>query len=224
MAWEHYVKALQVAAAALGIPAAAAGTYTAYQTFFSNEGICHQLRGAILTTMEKNVPAETKHALLRKDVADFDQRCGNNDPDARAIFQAAFQGADPSPAAPRATATAQSSTAASSPGKPASPIGIFGAPGAGEPRGWVALSRRDEKNSSWIYNFGGYAISEASLPPAGTVLTAQRMLPVWSEIQVGGNDQSQLRSRLQLGACVRVVTARAGTGRLWAEVVPTQCS
>jgi hypothetical protein len=193
MAWEHYVKALQVAAAALGIPAAAAGTYTAYQTFFSNEGLCHQLRGAILTTMEKNVPA-------------------------------AFQGADPSPAAPRATATAQSSTAASSPGKPATPIGIFGAPGAGEPRGWVALSRRDEKNSSWIYNFGGYAISEASLPPAGTVLTAQRMLPVWSEIQVGGNDQSQLRSRLQLGACVRVVTARAGTGRLWAEVVPTQCS
>jgi hypothetical protein len=34
--------------------------------------VCQQLRGTILTTMEKNVPAETKHALLRKDVADFD--------------------------------------------------------------------------------------------------------------------------------------------------------
>jgi hypothetical protein len=103
MAWEHRHKALQVAAAALGIPAAAAGVYTAYQTFCSNEGVCQQLRGTILTTMEKNVPAETKHALLRKDVADFDQRCGNSDSDAKAIFQAALQSTDPFSRQPSST-------------------------------------------------------------------------------------------------------------------------
>jgi hypothetical protein len=117
-----------------------------------------------------------------------------------------------------------STVAASSPGQQSMPIGIFGAPGSGEPHGWVALSRRDEKTYSWTYNFGGYAISETSLPPAGTILSGQRMVPVCSEMQSGGNDQTKLRSRLPAGACVRVVTARVGTDRLWAEVVPTRCS
>jgi hypothetical protein len=80
------------------------------------------------------------------------------------------------------------------------------------------------KKYPWTYNFGGYAISETSLPPAGTVFSAQKMVPVWSEMQSGGNDQTKLRSRLPAGACVRVVTARVGTGRLWVEVVPARCS
>jgi len=33
----------------------------------------------------------------------------------------------------------------------------------------------------WVPNFTGYAISETSLPPPGTVLSAKTMLPVWSE-------------------------------------------
>jgi hypothetical protein len=44
MPFENSIKALQVAATALGIPAAAAGTYSAYQTFFSNDATCHKLR------------------------------------------------------------------------------------------------------------------------------------------------------------------------------------
>jgi len=56
MPFENSIKALQVAAAALGIPAAAAGTYSAYQTFFSNDATCHKLRVEILAIMERNGP------------------------------------------------------------------------------------------------------------------------------------------------------------------------
>jgi hypothetical protein len=65
---------------------------------------------------------------------------------------------------------------------------------------------------------------DTSLPPAGTVLSAKIMLPVWSEPQAGANDQSKLQSRLPSGACVRVVSTRGGSGRLWAEVAPASCS
>ena len=68
------------------------------------------------------------------------------------------------------------------------------------------------------------AISETSLPPPGTVLTAQRLLSVWSEVQIGPNDESKLRSRLPKGACVRVIGARGIGSRLWAEIAPAACS
>src|SRR5689334_2233792 len=92
---QRLVTILQVAGAALGIPAAAAGSYTAYQTFFSPEAACQKLRTNILAVMERRITAEAKHALLRKDVAEFDKTCGERDPDARAIFQAAAQDATP---------------------------------------------------------------------------------------------------------------------------------
>ena len=53
--------------------------------------MCDRLRTTILATMERKLPLEAKQALLRKDVADFDQTCGARDPDARAVFQAAMQ-------------------------------------------------------------------------------------------------------------------------------------
>jgi len=56
------------------------------------------------------------------------------------------------------------------------------------------------------------------------VLSAQIMLPVWSEPQGTTNDQTKLQSRLPNGACVRVLSTRGGTGRLWAEVAPASCS
>jgi hypothetical protein len=63
------------------------------------------------------------------------------------------------------------------------------------------------------------------LPPPGTVLTAQRQLAVWSEPQLArSNDQSKWQSTLPARACVRVVSTRPGTGRLWAEVAPAACS
>jgi hypothetical protein len=75
-----------------------------------------------------------------------------------------------------------------------------------------------------VPHFNGYGISDTSLPPPGTVLSAKTMLPVWSEPQAGPNDPAKLQSRLPTGACVRVLATRGGSGRLWAEVAPASCS
>jgi len=225
---QRLVTLLQIAGAALGIPAAAAGSYTAYKTFFSSEAACQKLRTNILATMERRIAAEVKHTLLRKDVTEFDKTCGDSDPDARVIFQAAVQDT-PAPAsrAPQAVNAAAGAAQAPQPEPmPArkQPLAIFGAPGSSERHGWVALSRKD-RAEGWVINFTGYAISQTSLPPAGTVLTAQRNVPVWSEMQGGaGNDMSKLQNRLTPGACVRVLATRAGPVRLWAEVAPASCS
>jgi hypothetical protein len=89
--------------------------------------------------------------------------------------------------------------------------------------GWVALGRRQA--GAWVVNFHGYAISERSLPPAGTILIAQQQLPVWSEPQLAdSNDQTKLQNILPARGCVRVLATRPGAGRLWAEVAPTSCS
>jgi hypothetical protein len=228
MAGENLVRTLQIIGAALGIPAAAAGSYAAYQNYFSTDETCHKLRINIIAVMERNVAPETKRSLLRKDVAEFDKLCGEGDPDARTIFQGALAGTDHAATTdagrgPVETAGAhpESASSAAHATQPAQ-IGIFGAPGAREHYGWVALSRR--KADAWIPHFSGYEISESSLPPAGTVLTAKLMLPVWSEPQAGTNDQSKLQSRLPAGACVRVLATRGGVSRLWAEVAPTSCS
>ena len=99
MAGEGLVKLLQVAGAALGIPAAAAGTFAAYQNYFSTDVTCQKLRNNIIATMERSVAPETKRSLLRKDVNEFDKLCGEGDPDARTIFHAAVAVEHPAPAA-----------------------------------------------------------------------------------------------------------------------------
>src|SRR5262249_23290833 len=74
-------------------------------------------------------------------------------------------------------------------------------------------------------NFHGYTISETSLPPAGTVLIAQRQLPVWTEPQLAdSNDSTKLQNMLPARGCIRVLATRPATGQLWAEVTPTSCS
>ncbi len=216
---QRVVTSLQFLGAALGIPAAAAGSYSAYQNYFSSEATCQRLRTNILATMERRIAADTKRALLRKDITEFDKSCGDSDPDARTVFLAALQEMEPRAAAPAAGAPVRADSA--SPPERRQPIGMFGAAGSGD-RGWVALGRREAR--SWMVNFSGFDISETSLPPAGTVLTAQHKLPVWSEMQMGANDQTKLRGILPAGACVRVLATRPGTGRLWAQVAPASCS
>ena len=80
MAGEHLVRLLQIAGAALGIPAAAAGTFAAYQNYFSTDVTCQKLRNNIIGIMERNVPPETKRSLLKKEVTEFDKLCGERDP------------------------------------------------------------------------------------------------------------------------------------------------
>jgi hypothetical protein len=219
---QRMVTTLQLVGAALGIPAAAAGSYSAYQNYFSNEATCQRLRTSILAVMERRIAADAKRALLRKDIAEFGKGCGDADPDARTVFQAAVQEMEPAAARPAARAEITGSTAQpSAPVHRPAPVGIFGTLGAGD-RGWVALSRRQEK--SWVTNFSGYEISETSLPPAGTVLTAQHRMPVWSDVQARANDSAKLQSTLPPGACVRVLATRPGPNRLWAQVAPAACS
>jgi hypothetical protein len=219
---QRVVTTLQLVGAALGIPAAAAGSYSAYQSYFSSEATCQRLRTNIVAIMERRIDADAKRTLLRKDIVEFDKSCGNDDPDARTVFQAALQQMEPAAISPAARRDIDRATAqAAVPSQYRQTVGIFGMPGYGG-SGWVALSRRQER--SWVANFSGYEISETSLPPAGTVLTAQHRMPVWSEAQAGANDPAKLHSTLSAGACVRVLAARPGAGRLWAQVAPSPCS
>src|SRR3984893_17953056 len=108
---QRVVTTLQVVGAALGIPAAAAGSYSAYQKSFSSEATCQRLRTNILATMERRIAADTKRALLRKDITEFDKACGDGDPDARTVFLAALQEMEPHAASPAAGALAQADSA-----------------------------------------------------------------------------------------------------------------
>ena len=216
MTAEGWHRLLQITGAALGVPAAAAGTFAAYQSYFSTDVTCHKLRNDIVSIMEKKVAPETKRSLLKKDVTEFDKLCGDADPEARIIFQAAIT------EHPADATHADASAGASPQRAPRDSLGVFGAPSTKDHYGWVAISRR--QSGSWVPNFTGYAISDTSLPPAGTVLSAKIMLPVWSEPQSAANDPSKMHSRLPSGACVRVLATRGGSGRLWAEVAPASCS
>ncbi|NWG25919.1 MAG: hypothetical protein HXY30_16145, partial [Pseudorhodoplanes sp.] len=91
MTFDKFTRTMQIIAAALAIPAGAAGLYSAYRMHFTNEAACEKLREAILSTMEKNLVADTKHQLLRRDVGNFEKACGEVDPDTGAIFTASLQ-------------------------------------------------------------------------------------------------------------------------------------
>jgi hypothetical protein len=88
MVWPRFVTTLNVCGALLAVPAGAAGLYTTYQANFSSEVTCRALRGAILSTLEKNVDAAVKQALVHKNVAEFEHSCALGDPDAKALVTA----------------------------------------------------------------------------------------------------------------------------------------
>jgi len=136
MTAEGWHRLLQITGAALGVPAAAAGTFAAYQSYFSTDVTCHKLRSDIVSIMEKNVAPETKRSLLKKDVTEFDTLCGDADPEARIIFQAAIT------EHPADATHADASAGASPQRAPRDSLGVFGAPSTKDHYGWVAISRR----------------------------------------------------------------------------------
>src|ERR1700746_730363 len=138
---ENLVRLLQMTGAALALPAGAAGTFAAYQSYFSSDVTCQKLRNNIVAIMERHVAPETKRSLLKKDVTEFDKLCGEGDPDARAIFQAAMS-EHPADAAHAAAATAPVAADASSQRAQTAALGVFGAPGSKGHYGWGALARR----------------------------------------------------------------------------------
>jgi hypothetical protein len=102
---EKLTTSLQLIGAALAVPAGLAGVYSAYHNYFSPEVRCQEMRNATLVTLEKNIPAEAKRALLRTDVGQFQAKCGEVEPETAMVFQVALQDLDkptPPAAAPKA--------------------------------------------------------------------------------------------------------------------------
>jgi len=232
MDWSKLTTYVQLTGAALAIPAAAAGSYSVYQNYFTNDAACHKLRTAIVATMERNVAPDAKRTLLRKDVTEFVKLCGNADPDAKVLFEAALDdhkfagsaGAQPVPA--NAVASAMpSGPARTADGIPVWVVNNFGRSPTGGARGWVALTR-GEASRIGEPNFDGHELSLTVVPPSGTILRARQVMPVWMEPQSTSNDPSKLQGRVVAGACVRIISTRLaeGRGRNWGEVAPVQCT
>jgi hypothetical protein len=211
IAWDKHIRVWQLLGAVLAVPAGIAGTYGAYRSYVSNDVSCPELRASIIATLERNIPLETKRTLLHKSITEFDEHCGQTDPDARAIFDAAIATPPPLPSPGPREAT----------GAPPAPI--FGLSKSGERRGWIAMLRHDD-NHNEVPNFdaGGFPVGSTAPPSVGTIVTARRMLPVWLEPRTP-NDPSLLQGRLAEGACVKILSIRPATPRLWAEVAPETC-
>lgn len=214
-ALEKHIKIWQLVGAVLAVPAGVAGTFSVYRAYVVGDVSCEQLRSSIIGVLDKNIDAETKRALLRKDVANFDTHCGAKDADAQVIFDAALE----------LPATAQSATAQK---RPAAGSGaIFGLSRGGEKRGWITILRRNS-DGQLEPNFasGGEPMTARSAPEIGALMTARMMVPVWLEPPPAGqaNNPSDLQGRIASGSCVRLV-AHGPTGRPnWAEVEPASCS
>jgi hypothetical protein len=239
---EKLTTSLQFIGAALAVPAGAVGLYSAYHNYFSSEVICQQMRNSTLTTLEKNLPADAKHTLLRKEVGEFEAKCAEVEPETNTIFQVALRDLEKPATPPRA---AQKSAAASRPvavtalaaPTPTEPVTTAGPAAVAAPaaaavipalpshpvHGWVAIEIRKGGKVAEAF-FSGYAATGQSLPGAGTVLTAMDFRPIWSEPQgPGPNDLTKLQGRIKVGECVRVVGTRPSPGRQWAEIEPTAC-
>ena len=191
---EKLTTSLQFIGAALALPAGAAGVYSAYHSYFSPEVVCQEMRNATLITLEKNIPAEAKRTLLRKEASQFEAKCGEIEPEANTIFQVALQELDkpaPARAAPRAprpaspektpsTPRTEAAMAAIAPADapaaavsgPVAAVAPAAAPAGGQGlgravHGWVAIEIRKGGKVTEAY-FSGYAATGQSPPGAGT--------------------------------------------------------
>ena len=240
---QKFTTALQIVGAVLGIPAAAGGTYSVYRSYFASNADCASLRSSLLGVMDRAIAEDSRRALMKKDVAQFSQKCGAGDPDAMAVFTMAMQPADaakatpvalaqPADGAPQSSVTAVKLEAAKA-DKPdaarpggglyaATPIGVFGMSASGQAQGWVALDRRDSDHFGES-SFDGF---EAGKPPMEkALLTARWAVPVWLAPQAPGlPDLKQIQGRLAKGQCIRVLSFRtASQGRPWVSAEPAPC-
>lgn len=232
---------LQITGAALGIPAAAGGTYTVYRSYFASTADCQTLRNSLLSVMDRAISEDSRRALMKKDLAEFSAKCGAGDPDAMAAFTAATQqpeiakanavaaapAATPIPAADATNVKAEPANAreAAKPGPglyAGTPLGIFGVSASGEAKGWVALDRRDAEHFGES-SFDGF--EPGKNPSEKAMLTARWGVPVWLEPQAPGlPDLKRIQGRLAKGQCIRVLALRtASQGRPWADVEPAPC-
>src|SRR5262245_31354437 len=221
--WDGLSKALQVAGTVLGIPAAAAGAWSVYRTYFSTEVVCQNLKDAIVATMEKHESPEARRALLQKDVEGFEGTCGR-DPRAQEFLKWVKASLEPQAAAPPPAPPHQPPAAPTpAPQPPAEPetpplrgplagIPLWSLPpvgfpklASGERKGWVSLALVVPRSREDVH-FDGFPIAQAGLPPRGTVLIARWALPIWREQPGPPIDPSTAQGRLRPGDCVRVIS------------------
>ena len=81
------MSALQMFGTLLAIPLGIGSGYTMYRANFSPEATCQSLRASIVSMLDKNVDAHTRHTLVRHAVVASEQSCGGVDPDATAAFK-----------------------------------------------------------------------------------------------------------------------------------------
>ena len=72
----------------LAMPVGLGSAYSMYRANFSVEATCKSLRANIVSMLDKNVDAGTRHMLVRRDVEAFEHTCGTVDPDATTAFKA----------------------------------------------------------------------------------------------------------------------------------------
>jgi len=210
-AWDKHIKIWQLVGALLAVPAGIAGTYSVYRNYVSGGVSCGELRSSIISVLDKNLSADIKRTLLREDVERFEKDCGDQDPDATVIFQAAITPPSAAQRAPNASAVNQLGA-------------IFGLSKTGERRGWVSLMRHIPAGNSEPA-FDGAPIAPKTLPPVGTVLTARALVAVWLVPPPPGqvNDSSQLQGRIAAGSCVKILSPGPPGRPFWVEVAPEPC-
>jgi hypothetical protein len=81
------VSTVQIMGSLLAVPLGLASGYSIYKANFAPETTCQQLRGNIISMLDKSVDATTRRMLVRRDVEAFEQNCGSFDPDAHAAFK-----------------------------------------------------------------------------------------------------------------------------------------
>ncbi len=83
----RFMTALQVVATLVGIPVGLASAYSIYHSNFTDEARCETLRGNIVSMLDKSADASTLRMLVRRDVVNFESKCGAVDPDAVKAFK-----------------------------------------------------------------------------------------------------------------------------------------
>jgi hypothetical protein len=108
------VSMTQIVGSLLAVPLGLASGYSIYRANFSADTTCQNLRGNIITMLDKNVDAATRRMLVRRDVASFEKSCATVDPDATAAFKTLLA-VDVAAAAPKPKPVTKAHAAAPAP-------------------------------------------------------------------------------------------------------------
>ena len=159
---------LQMTGTLLGIPVALVSAYSVYHSNFSTEAVCQSLRTNIVSVLDKSADASTVRALVRRDVAAFEQNCGAVDPDAVAAFKSLLTAkAAPAPA-PKAAPPPVKNAAASEPVHRPEPVKQPAAKPEAKPA--VAESEparhgAEVSDANWLAAVRGALVTHDHVPP-----------------------------------------------------------